>query len=83
MHRLIISSTEMLRKLIDLYLDALGNHSSLLCYKICHLVRYCIREFWVVFKTDFNLTNAMEEFQELVRVNGEELHCRLIDTSQM
>nr|XP_034966519.1 RAS guanyl-releasing protein 1 isoform X1 [Zootoca vivipara] len=83
MHRLIISSTEMLRKLIDLYLDALENNSSLLCYKICYLVRYWIREFWVMFKTDSNLTNAMEEFQELVRVNGEELHCRLIDTSQI
>uniref|UniRef100_A0A670ILX1 RAS guanyl-releasing protein 1 n=1 Tax=Podarcis muralis TaxID=64176 RepID=A0A670ILX1_PODMU len=68
MHRLIISSTEMLRKLIDLY-------------PFKHL--YWIREFWVMFKTDSNLTNAMEEFQELVRVNGEELHCRLIDTSQI
>lgn len=25
----------------------------------------------------------MEEFQELVKANGEELHCRLIDTTQM
>ncbi|XP_042300308.1 LOW QUALITY PROTEIN: RAS guanyl-releasing protein 1 [Sceloporus undulatus] len=83
MHRLIISSTEMLQKLIDLYLDALENNSSLLCYKICYLVRFWIREFWIMFKTDSSLTNSMEEFQELVRANGEELHCRLIDTSQI
>ncbi|XP_053128043.1 RAS guanyl-releasing protein 1 isoform X2 [Hemicordylus capensis] len=83
MHRLIISSTEMLRKLIDLYLDALENHSSFLCHKICYLVRYWMTEFWVMFKTDSSLTNTVEEFQELMRANGEELHSRLIDTSQI
>lgn len=83
MHRLIISSTEMLQKLIALYLDALENTSSLLCHKICYLVRYWITEFWVMFKTDANLTNTVEKFQELLRANGEELHCRLIDTSQI
>lgn len=36
-----------------------------------------------MFKMDASLTNAMEEFQELVKANGEELHCRLIDTTQM
>uniref|UniRef100_A0A8C6XIC7 RAS guanyl releasing protein 1 n=1 Tax=Naja naja TaxID=35670 RepID=A0A8C6XIC7_NAJNA len=45
--------------------------------------RYWIREFWIMFKTDTNLTNTMEEFQELVKANGEEIHCRLIDTSQI
>lgn len=69
MHRLIISSTEMLQKLIALYLDALENTSSLLCHKICYLVRYWITEFWVMFKTDANLTNTVEKFQELLRAN--------------
>ncbi|XP_013924499.1 PREDICTED: RAS guanyl-releasing protein 1 [Thamnophis sirtalis] len=82
MHRLIISSSEILRKLIDLYMGGLKNNP-LLCCKICYLVRYWIREFWIMFKTDTNLTNTMEEFQELVKANGEELHCRLIDTSQI
>lgn len=36
-----------------------------------------------MFKMDSKLSTAMEEFQEVVRANGEELHCRLIDTSQM
>uniref|UniRef100_A0A2D4Q1W6 RAS guanyl-releasing protein 1 n=2 Tax=Micrurus TaxID=8634 RepID=A0A2D4Q1W6_MICSU len=82
MHRLIISSSDILRKLIDLYMGALENNS-FLCCKICYLVRYWIREFWIMFKTDTNLTNTMEEFQELVKANGEEIHCRLIDTSQI
>uniref|UniRef100_A0A8C5WU43 Ras-GEF domain-containing protein n=1 Tax=Laticauda laticaudata TaxID=8630 RepID=A0A8C5WU43_LATLA len=63
-------------------MGALENNS-LLCCKICYLVRYWIREFWIMFKTDTNLTNTMEEFQELVKANGEEIHCRLIDTSQI
>lgn len=36
-----------------------------------------------MFKMDASLVNTMEEFQELVKAHGEELHCRLIDTTQM
>ncbi|EPY75394.1 RAS guanyl-releasing protein 1 isoform b [Camelus ferus] len=36
-----------------------------------------------MFKMDASLANTMEEFQELVKANGEELHCRLIDTTQI
>uniref|UniRef100_A0A8C0JYK1 RAS guanyl releasing protein 1 n=1 Tax=Canis lupus dingo TaxID=286419 RepID=A0A8C0JYK1_CANLU len=45
--------------------------------------RYWITEFWVMFKMDASLTDTMEEFQELVKANGQELHCRLIDTTQI
>uniref|UniRef100_A0A452HEX1 RAS guanyl-releasing protein 1 n=1 Tax=Gopherus agassizii TaxID=38772 RepID=A0A452HEX1_9SAUR len=45
--------------------------------------RYWITEFWIMFKMDSSLINTMEEFQKLVRANGEELHCRLIDTTQI
>ena len=45
--------------------------------------RYWITEFWIMFKMDTSLASTMEEFQELVKANGEELHCRLIDTTQM
>ncbi|KAI6068088.1 RAS guanyl-releasing protein 1 isoform X1 [Aix galericulata] len=44
---------------------------------------YWITEFWVMFKMDSKLSATMEEFQELVKANGEELHCRLIDTTQI
>ncbi|XP_035745718.1 RAS guanyl-releasing protein 1 isoform X4 [Egretta garzetta] len=83
MHQFIISSADMLQKLIDLYLNALENKSSMVCVKICYFVRYWITEFWVMFKMDSKLTTTMEQFQELVKANGEELHCRLIDTTQI
>ncbi|XP_058397179.1 RAS guanyl-releasing protein 1 isoform X5 [Diceros bicornis minor] len=83
MHRIIISSAELLQKIIILYKDALAKNSPGLCLKICYFVRYWITEFWIMFKMDASLTNAMEEFQELVKANGEELHCRLIDTTQI
>uniref|UniRef100_A0A8C9NB46 RAS guanyl-releasing protein 1 n=1 Tax=Serinus canaria TaxID=9135 RepID=A0A8C9NB46_SERCA len=69
--------------LFSTYLNALENNSSMLCVKICYFVRYWITEFWIMFKMDSKLSTAMEEFQEVVRANGEELHCRLIDTSQI
>lgn len=83
MHRIIISSAELLQKVITLYQDALAKNSPGLCLKICYFVRYWITEFWIMFKMDASLTNTMEEFQELVKANGEELHCRLIDTTQI
>ncbi|KAF6091338.1 hypothetical protein HJG60_016085 [Phyllostomus discolor] len=36
-----------------------------------------------MFKMDTSLTNTMEEFQELVKAKGEEIHCHLIDTIQI
>ncbi|PNJ27374.1 RASGRP1 isoform 6 [Pongo abelii] len=83
MHRIIISSAELLQKVITLYKDALAKNSPGLCLKICYFVRYWITEFWVMFKMDARLTDTMEEFQELVKAKGEELHCRLIDTTQI
>ncbi|XP_052551439.1 RAS guanyl-releasing protein 1 isoform X3 [Tympanuchus pallidicinctus] len=83
MHQFIISSADMLQKLSDLYLSALEKKSSVLCVKICYFVRYWITEFWIMFKMDSKLSTTMEAFQELVKANGEELHCRLIDTTQI
>ncbi|XP_069317836.1 RAS guanyl-releasing protein 1 isoform X2 [Eulemur rufifrons] len=83
MHRIIISSAELLQKVITLYKDALAKNSPGLCLKICYFVRYWITEFWVMFKMDASLTDTMEEFQELVKAKGEELHRRLIDTTQI
>ncbi|XP_051476625.1 RAS guanyl-releasing protein 1 isoform X1 [Apus apus] len=54
-----------------------------MCVKICYFVRYWITEFWVMFKMDSKLSTTMEEFQELVKASGEELHCHLIDTTQI
>ncbi|XP_042131871.2 RAS guanyl-releasing protein 1 [Peromyscus maniculatus bairdii] len=83
MHRIIISSAELLQKLMSLYKDALEKNSPGICLKICYFVRYWITEFWIMFKMDASLTSTMEEFQDLVKANGEESHCRLIDTTQI
>lgn len=83
MHRIIISSAELLQKLMSLYKDALEKNSPGICLKICYFVRYWITEFWIMFKMDASLTSTMEEFQDLVKTNGEESHCRLIDTTQI
>ncbi|NWX85735.1 GRP1 protein, partial [Nothoprocta ornata] len=65
------------------YFNALEKKSSMVCVKICYFVRYWITEFWVMFKMDSKLNKTMEKFQELVKANGEESHCHLIDTTQI
>uniref|UniRef100_A0A4W3HZV6 RAS guanyl-releasing protein 1 n=1 Tax=Callorhinchus milii TaxID=7868 RepID=A0A4W3HZV6_CALMI len=87
MHRFTMSSTELLQKLITLYpfigRSALQDNSAPSCLKICYFIRYWITEFWIMFKMDNSLSEAMEQFQQLVRENGEECHSRFIDTSQL
>ncbi|KAM4829448.1 RAS guanyl-releasing protein 1 isoform 2-T2 [Thomomys bottae] len=83
MHRVLISSAELLQKVMVLYKEALAKGSPELCLKICYFVRYWITEFWTMFKTDASLTDTMEKFQELAKAAGEESHCRLIDTTQI
>uniref|UniRef100_A0A8C5KYQ0 RAS guanyl-releasing protein 1 n=1 Tax=Jaculus jaculus TaxID=51337 RepID=A0A8C5KYQ0_JACJA len=83
MHRIIIPSAELLRKVMALYKEALDKSAPGLCLKICYFVRYWITEFWIMFKVDAALTSTVEEFQELLRARGEESHCCLIDTTQI
>ncbi|CAO2579398.1 RAS guanyl-releasing protein 1 [Lemmus lemmus] len=83
MHRILIPSAELLQRLMSRYKDALEKKSPGICLKICYFVRYWISEFWIMFKMDASLTSTMEEFQDLVKANGEESHCRLIDTTQI
>ncbi|XP_041071049.1 RAS guanyl-releasing protein 1-like isoform X1 [Carcharodon carcharias] len=83
MHRFNVSSTELLQKLITLYQNALEQNCAAACLKICYFIRYWIKEFWIMFKMDKGLSEKMEHFQELVRMNGEESHSQFIDTSQI
>ncbi|XP_075469351.1 RAS guanyl-releasing protein 1 isoform X2 [Ascaphus truei] len=83
MHGFLIPSTELLNKLRMLYQDALGKRALPFCLKICYFVRYWITELWVMFKMDSSLTQTMEEFQEMVRAQGEESHWRLLNTAQI
>ncbi|KAG8429532.1 hypothetical protein GDO86_020563 [Hymenochirus boettgeri] len=83
MHGFLIPSTDLLMKLRTLYPDAMQKKSISFCLKICYFIRYWITELWIMFKMDANLTKTMEEFQELVKSQGEELHWHLIDTAQI
>ncbi|CAI9573161.1 unnamed protein product [Staurois parvus] len=83
MHGFLIPSADLLSKLIFTYEEALQKRSLLFCLKICYFVRYWITELWTMFKVDSRLTETMEEFQELVRAQGEELHWQLLDTAQI
>ncbi|XP_068110018.1 RAS guanyl-releasing protein 1 isoform X2 [Hyperolius riggenbachi] len=83
MHGFLIPSADLLSKLRALYEEALQKRSLLFCLKICYFIRYWITELWTMFKMDSRLTQTMEEFQELVRAQGEESHWRLLDTAQI
>ncbi|MBN3304989.1 GRP1 protein, partial [Amia calva] len=87
MHRLLMSSSELLEKLITLYPFPSEAYCSIYtatyCLKICYLIRFWITELWIMFRLDTSLADTMERFQELVRERGQEKHCRLVDTTQI
>ncbi|XP_069763602.1 RAS guanyl-releasing protein 4 isoform X3 [Narcine bancroftii] len=82
-HCWIIPSSEFAYKLLELYRDAPGEKPRQLRVKICHLVRYWISHYSVAFTTDAGLEDVMLQFWELVRSEGEESQCHLIDTSNI
>ncbi|XP_067875226.1 RAS guanyl-releasing protein 1-like isoform X2 [Heterodontus francisci] len=83
MHSWIIPSAEFAHKLLVLYQDASGEKRDQLRVKICHFVRYWITRYPIVFTVDSKLEDVMSQFWELVRNEGEESHCQLIDTSNI
>ncbi|XP_038641999.1 RAS guanyl-releasing protein 1-like isoform X1 [Scyliorhinus canicula] len=83
MHSWIIPSAEFARKLLVLYRDASEEKRNQLRVKICHFVRYWITNYPVAFTVDSKLEDVMSQFWELVRNEGEEAHCQLIDTSNI
>ncbi|XP_078098011.1 RAS guanyl-releasing protein 1-like [Mustelus asterias] len=83
MHSWIIPSAEFAHKLLVLYQDASEEKHSQLRAKICHFVRYWITHYPIVFTVDSKLEDVMSQFWEVVRKEGEESHCQLIDTSNI
>ncbi|CAH2328317.1 RAS guanyl-releasing 1 [Pelobates cultripes] len=89
MHGFLIPSSDLLSRLRTLYpfncrsWDSMQKRSLLFCLKICYFVRYWLTELWIMFKVDSKLTQTMEEFQDLVKNQGDESHWRLLDTSQI
>ncbi|XP_055519799.1 RAS guanyl-releasing protein 4 [Leucoraja erinacea] len=83
MHSWIVPSAEFAHKLLLLYRDASGEKPCQDRVRICHLVRYWISLYPVVFTVDSELEAVMSQLWEVVRSEGEEAHCSLIDTSNI
>uniref|UniRef100_UPI00398F1AA3 RAS guanyl-releasing protein 1-like n=1 Tax=Pristiophorus japonicus TaxID=55135 RepID=UPI00398F1AA3 len=83
MHGWIIPSPDFAHKLLVLYRDASGEKRIQLRLKICYFVRYWITHYPVVFTVDSKLEDVMSQFWDLLRSEGEESHCQLIDTSNI
>ncbi|KAM6961297.1 RAS guanyl-releasing protein 1-like [Aplochiton taeniatus] len=87
MHRLLISSSELLDNMAALYpVTAVTAACSVEseepgdCQKICYLIRYWIQEFWLMFRLHHSLSGRLLQFQELIRDQGQERLCPLLET---
>ncbi|XP_018583253.1 RAS guanyl-releasing protein 1-like isoform X2 [Scleropages formosus] len=80
MHCLLMSSSDLLQKLMTLFKNALENDSLTDCQKICYFIRYWIREFWAMFRLHNSLGETLQQFQELIREHGQERLCPLLET---
>uniref|UniRef100_A0A8C8D4Q8 RAS guanyl-releasing protein 1 n=1 Tax=Oncorhynchus tshawytscha TaxID=74940 RepID=A0A8C8D4Q8_ONCTS len=79
MHRLLMSSSDLLEKLTSLYpLPSRSNSTE--CERICYFIRYWIQEFWTMFRLHSSLSDSMEQFQDLIRDQGQERLCPLLQT---
>uniref|UniRef100_A0A8C7FUT4 RAS guanyl-releasing protein 1 n=1 Tax=Oncorhynchus kisutch TaxID=8019 RepID=A0A8C7FUT4_ONCKI len=76
MHRLLMSSSDLLEKLTSLY--PLPSRPNAL--RICYFIRYWIQEFWTMFRLHSSLSDSMEQFQDLIRDQGQERLCPLLQT---
>ncbi|KAM4625108.1 RAS guanyl-releasing protein 1-like isoform 2-T2 [Polymixia lowei] len=80
MHRLLMSSSDLLEKLATLFKTAVDNEKSAECQRICYLIRYWIQEFWIMFRLHHSLSDSLEQFQELIRDQGQERLSPLLET---
>ncbi|KAK9533570.1 hypothetical protein VZT92_008679 [Zoarces viviparus] len=80
MHRIHISSCELLDKLTALFKIAVDNEQPTECQRICYLIRHWIQEFWMMFRLHHSLSDSLEQFRELIREQGQEHLCSLLET---
>uniref|UniRef100_A0A4W6EWH5 RAS guanyl-releasing protein 1 n=1 Tax=Lates calcarifer TaxID=8187 RepID=A0A4W6EWH5_LATCA len=82
MHRLLVSSSDLLDKLVTLYPSAVHHHCSTPteCQRICYLIRHWIQEFWMMFRLDRSLSDSLDQFRELIREQGQERLCSFLET---
>ncbi|KAM4541529.1 RAS guanyl-releasing protein 1-like [Fundulus diaphanus] len=80
MHRLLMSSSDLLDKLINLFKTALDNGQPAECQRICYLIRHWIQEFWMMFRLPHSLSDSLDDFRDLLREHGQEHLCSLLET---
>uniref|UniRef100_A0A8C4EAW8 RAS guanyl-releasing protein 1 n=1 Tax=Dicentrarchus labrax TaxID=13489 RepID=A0A8C4EAW8_DICLA len=62
------------------YKLALDNEQPTECQKICYFIRHWIQEFWISFRLQHSLSDSLEQFRELIREQGQEHLCSLLET---
>lgn len=83
MHVWVVPSQTFAQKLLSLYKDCPSDKRGLRRSQICHLVRWWISQFPVVFETDPLLEQTMGDLWALVCSDEEEPHSQFIDTSNL
>ncbi|XP_062862966.1 RAS guanyl-releasing protein 1-like [Trichomycterus rosablanca] len=83
MHRFLLSSKDLLEKLVILFKSTLEDNKSEECLKICYFIRYWISEFWSMFELHSSLAETLEQIRELMSEHGQEQLCSLLQTNRM
>ncbi|CAL8286372.1 unnamed protein product [Lota lota] len=83
MHRLLMSSSDLMDKLTTLYPSKSLMNQPAECQRICYLIRFWIQEFWMMFRLHSSLSDSLEQFQEVIRDLGQDHLSPLLETKWM
>ncbi|XP_015274531.1 PREDICTED: RAS guanyl-releasing protein 4-like [Gekko japonicus] len=80
-HSWVVPSAELARRLLTLYQEASREKRPEHQLRICHFIRYWLLHYPEAFRVDLPLEEAIAEIWEVVKKQGQERHCQLLDTS--
>lgn len=80
-HSWVVPSAELARQLLILYQEASKKNCSERQLRICHFIRYWLIHYPEAFRLDPHLEEAVGEIWMVVRNEGPEAHCQLLDVS--
>ncbi|XP_061751073.1 RAS guanyl-releasing protein 1-like isoform X1 [Nerophis ophidion] len=80
MHRLLMSSSDLLDKLTALFKTAMDNEQPEECQRICYLIRHWIQEFWMMFRLHHSLSDSLDQLRDLIMEHGQEHLYSLLET---
>ncbi|RVE57119.1 hypothetical protein OJAV_G00213170 [Oryzias javanicus] len=61
-------------------MSAVDNEQPTQCQRICYFIRHWIQEFWIMFRLHHSLSDKLDEFRDLIREQGQEHLCSLLET---